>query len=137
MGTILQTREDFRRIVNCMNGLPHLPVLGRLDRLSSQFTGRQQKGEVQNSSLLHPRGFVSLGGMRCGKGKEKNGRLESSCKLKKGEKRDFWDQNKTHTVWRLPLLTLLPELVVMVHTYDPSHSGENQKRVRLRPTLAT
>lgn len=115
IGTILQTREDFCRIVNCINSLSHLRVL------SSQFIGRQQKGEVQNSSLLHPRGFVSLGGTRCGKGKEKNGRLKSACKLKKGEGRDFWDQTKTHTVWRLPLLTFLPELVMMVHTYGPSH----------------
>lgn len=97
MGTIWQMREDFCCIVNCMNSLPHLPVLGRLDRLSFQFTGRQQKGEVQYSPLLHPRGFVSLGGMRCGKGKEKNGRPESACKLKEGEGRDFWVKTKTHT----------------------------------------
>lgn len=26
-----------------MNGLPHLPVLGRLDRLSSRFTGSRRE----------------------------------------------------------------------------------------------
>lgn len=72
--------------------------------------------------------------MGCGKGNGKNGSLESACKLKRRRGgRDFWDWTKTHTVWHLFLLTLLPELGMVVHTYDPSHSrGESRKRVRIR-----
>lgn len=37
IGTILQTREDFCRVVNCINSLSHLRVL------SSQFVGSRRE----------------------------------------------------------------------------------------------